>query len=407
MKTSNLLHNKKLLIGLAVALLAVAGIAWWILSSRSSAASEYQMAAVTRGPLTQAVSANGTLNPVVLVTVGSQVSGIVRSLHADFNDHVKKGQILLELSPTLYRAQLQQSEANLLSANASLKLAEANEKRTRGLYAKQYVTKQDLDTAEQALQAAQAQRDLARAQVVHDRTNLGYTIIRSPVSGVVVSRMVDVGQTVAASFQAPTLFTIAKDLSKMQIDSSYAEADVGQIQVGQQAYFNVDAFPNRKFRGVVKQVRLNPTTVQNVVTYDVVVAVDNPDKLLMPGMTAYVNIVVAQRKEALRLPNAALRYRPADVKPGWMRGNAPGAASGPSAEGGAKGAQGKGEPGQAATVYVLGNEGNPRAVHIRIGISDNNYSEVVGGGLSEGDKVIVGDRAPSASSGGRRGPHFF
>jgi HlyD family secretion protein len=393
-----ILHNRKLLFGLLALVIAGAGIAWWATPRKVPPEERYATETVGRGPIVQTVSANGTLNPVVLVSVGSQVSGIVKALHADFNDRVKKGQVLLELDPTLLRAQLTQSEASLASARASYLLARQNEARTRDLYAKEYVTRQDLDTAVQALEAAKAQVELASAQVKHDRTNLDYTIIRSPVSGVVVSRVVDVGQTVAASFQTPTLFTIAKDLSQMQIDSSYAEADVGNIREGQEANFTVDAYPNRKFRGVVRQVRLNPTTVQNVVTYDVVVGVNNADKVLMPGMTAYVNVIVAERKDALLVPNAALRFRIPELA----------AKAAPrAAEASGEHAKEKGETGQPGTVYVVDN-GKVRALRVLLGITDNHMTEVAGGDLKEGEKVIVSDRQLGASqSGGGRGPRFF
>jgi HlyD family secretion protein len=391
-----ILKNKKLLIGLLAVAIAGAGIAWWSMPKKLSGEERYATASVEHGAITQTVSANGTLNPVVLVSVGSQVSGIVMKLHADFNDRVKAGQVLLELDPSLLRAQLKQSEASVASAEATLQLAKANEARERELYAKEYVTRQDLDTAVQALESAKAQLELAKAQAARDRTNLNYTVVRSPVSGVVVSRVVDVGQTVAASFQTPTLFTIAQDLSHMQIDSSYAEADVGNIKVGQQASFRVDAFPNRNFQGVVRQVRLNPTTLQNVVTYDVVIAVDNPEQILMPGMTAYVNITVAQRKDALLVPNAALRFHPADSLAGKQGGG----------EAKAERAKEKGDAAQAGVVYVLEN-GQPKAVRITIGITDNHMTEVLGGDLKDGDKVIMSDRQPPAKDSGQRGPRFF
>jgi HlyD family secretion protein len=389
-----ILQKKKLLFALAAALVAAALIAWWVTPKKTPLAERYATQAVERGPIAQSVSANGTLNPVVLVSVGSQVSGIVKALRADFNDHVKKGQVLLELDPTLLRAQLRQSEANVASAEASLQLARANQTRMRDLYAKEYVTKQDLDTSVQAFEAARAQLELARAQAARDRTNLGYTVIRSPVSGVVVSRVVDVGQTVAASFQTPTLFTIAKDLSHMQIDSSYAEADVGHIEVGQKANFTVDAYPNRQFDGVVRQVRLNPTTLQNVVTYDVVVAVDNPEQILMPGMTAYVNITVAQRQDALLVPNAALRFHPPENLVAKHAGH----------EGDASRRTKSSGAGPGGTVYIIdGDQFKP--VRITTGISDNRMTEVTGGDLKVGDKVVVMDRqlTASGSSGGR--PH--
>jgi HlyD family secretion protein len=381
----------------ALVLAVVAGIIWWAMPNKVSAEDRYVLAQVERGPITQTVSANGTLNPVVLVSVGSQVSGIVKKLYADFNDHVKAGQVLLELDPSLLQAQLNQSEANVASAEATLQLAQANEARNRDLFAKEYVSRQDLDTAVQALESSKAQLALAKAQAARDRTNLGYTVIRSPVSGVVVSRVVDVGQTVAASFQTPTLFTIAQDLSRMQIDSSYAEADIGSIRVGQQAEFRVDAYPNRTFHGVVRQVRLNPTTQQNVVTYDVVIAVNNKDKVLMPGMTAYVSITVAQRKDALLVPNAALRFHPSDTakqKIG-MRNH----------ETAKQQEQGK-NAGIAGTVYVLDGE-QIRPVRVNIGITDNRMSEVLSGNLNKGDRVVVSDRQVEGGAGGRRGMRLF
>ncbi|MDE2118205.1 MAG: efflux RND transporter periplasmic adaptor subunit, partial [Betaproteobacteria bacterium] len=330
--------------------------------------------------------------------VGSQVSGIVKKLYADFNDHVQAGQILLELDPALNQAQLQQSLANVANAKASLELALANETRMSTLYAQEYVSRQELDTAVQALKSAQAQLALAEAQAERDRTNLAYTVIRSPVSGVVVSRAVDVGQTVAASFQTPTMFTIAQDLSKMQIDSSYAEADVGNIHEGQQATFRVDAFPDRTFNGVVNQVRLNPTTQQNVVTYDVVIAVDNSDQALMPGMTAYVSIIVAQRKEALLVPNAVLRFRPGETKAGTGKPAGESGTQGAGKEGRGKN-KGAADSGRTATVYVLEN-GQLKPVRIAVGITDNRFTEVLGGGLKEGAAVVVEDTQPPARNSG-------
>jgi HlyD family secretion protein len=389
----NMKLTSKILIGLALAAVG-GGAIWWVAAPKKLTAEQrYATAVVERGALTQTVSANGTLNPVVLVSVGSQVSGIVQNIYADFNDKVKAGQVLLKLNPALNHAQLEQSMANLANAKASLDLAKANEKRNRDLYAQEYVTRQDLDTSVQARRAAEAQVALATAQVARDQTNLDYTVIRSPVSGVVVSRDVDVGQTVAASFQTPTLFKIAQDLSKMQIDSSYAEADVGSIRIGQPATFRVDAFPNRTFHGLVRQVRLNPTTQQNVVTYDVVVAVDNPEQILLPGMTAYVNITVAQRKQALLVPNAALRFHPAQAA-------APADGKRETAQGEAQGA------GIGGTVYVLEN-GQPKPVRVTVGITDNHVFEALGDKLKPGDRVIVSDRQAGTGSSEHRGMRLF
>lgn len=396
LNVQRLKNRRFIMIGVGT-LLIVALLAWWLMPKQTSSEGRFTTASIERGDITQTVSANGTLNPVVLVNVGSQVSGIVKKLHADFNDHVKAGQVLLELDPALIEAQLHQSEANVASAQASIQLAQANESRTRGLFAKEYVSRQDLDNAVQALEAAKAQLALAKAQAARDRTNLNYTVIRSPVSGVVVSRDVDIGQTVAASFQTPTLFKIAQDLSHMQIDSSYAEADVGSIKVGQPASFRVDAFPNRNFQGVVRQIRLNPTTQQNVVTYDVVVAVDNPEQMLMPGMTAYVNVTVAQRKDTLLVPNAALRFHLAENAGGKQGKN--------DSKAGRDKVQENTTP--SGTVYIL-QEGQPKAVRILVGVTDGHMTEVTGGELKESDKVIVSDSTLSDKSAGRRGgPRLF
>jgi HlyD family secretion protein len=247
-----------------IAVLAVSGSLAWFIWGRNGAdnAQRYRTAEVERGDIVQSIAANGTLNPVVLVNVGTQVSGTVKKLAADFNDRVKPNQVLAELDPALFRAQLKQSEANLANARANLELAVAREKRNRDLYQKKFISSDALDQAVQTLESAKAQVMLAQAQVEKDRTNLAYSVIRSPISGVVVARNVDVGQTVAASFQTPTLFQIAKDLREMQIDTTVAEADVGAVQMGQKVKFSVDAFPERNFVGQVNQIRLNPTIQQ-------------------------------------------------------------------------------------------------------------------------------------------------
>ncbi len=356
------------------AILAVAGSLVWFAWGRNGAdaAQRYRTAEVERGDITQSIAANGTLNPVVLVNVGTQVSGTVKKLHADFNDRVKPNQVLAELDPALFRAQVQQSEANLANAKANLELAIAREKRNRELYQKKFISADALDQAVQTLDSARAQVLLARAQLEKDRTNFQYSVIRSPISGVVVARNVDVGQTVAASFQTPTLFQIAKDLREMQIDTTVAEADVGAVRVGQKVKFSVDAFPEHNFVGTVKQIRLNPTIQQNVVTYDVVVGVDNADGRLMPGMTAHIRVVVAQKKDALRIPKEALRFKPAEE------------------EGQDKGEKGKKRAG--STVYRL--DGNRlEAVPVKIGIADTNFVEVTEGGLKPGDLLVTKELA--------------
>ena len=271
---------------------------------------QYRSEKADRGDIAQSVAANGQLSPVTLVSVGTQVSGIVRSYSADFNDRVEAGQVLMRLDDAILQAQLTQSRANQNSAEASLALARSNWARIQPLAKDGFASSQEVDQSRQALREAEARVTQTRAQVQRDQVNLGYSVIRSPVSGVVVLRTVDVGQTVAASFQTPELYKIAKDLREMVIDAYFTESDIGDIRVGQAAKFRVDAFPNRSFDGVVKQVRLNPKTEQNVVTYAVVVAVDNADESLLPGMTAYVSINTQEKQNVLRVPTAALRFRP-------------------------------------------------------------------------------------------------
>ncbi len=370
---------------IALIVLALAGAGGYVAYRQYFAAAEpqYRTQAVEKGEIKQVVSANGTINPVTLVNVGTQVSGTVKKLYVDFNSKVEKGQVLLELDDALLAAQQKQSQANVQSALASLELATANEARIRSLFEQEYVSRQELDTAVQAKKAAAAQVQLTRAAVEKDQANLAYTVIRSPVSGVVVDRSVDVGQTVAASLQTPTLFKIAQDLSKMQIDANFAEADIGNIRVGQTVRFTVDAFAGKNFKGEVRLIRLSPTVQSNVVTYDVVVNVDNPEQLLMPGMTAYVSIAVEERKEALLVPNAALRFKPANAEPVKKNG-------GDAAKGG--------KPKRDAfsgTVYVL-QGGAPVPVSVTLGITDNRNTEITGGDLKAGDQVVVGDAQASS-----------
>jgi HlyD family secretion protein len=357
---------RKLFLLLLILALAAGTYAAWQLTQPPPGA-EYRTVAVDRGDIVKTVSANGTLNPVVLVNVGTQVSGTIQRLYADFNDRVKAGQVLAELDPSLFRAAVEQSRANLANGKASLQLAEANERRARELYGKDYIARAELDQAVQALGAARAQVAAATAQVKRDETNLRYSVIVSPVSGIVVSRNVDVGQTVAASFQTPTLFAIAQDLKRMQIDTTVAEADVGGVKVGQTANFTVDAFPGREFHGKVRQIRLNSQVLQNVVTYNVVIDVANPEEILLPGMTAFVNIVVAERADVLRIPAAALRFRPAG-------------------EGQSHKPAGPGEK----TVYRL-EQGRAVPVPVKTGIGDSKFTEVLAGDLHPGDALVVED----------------
>jgi HlyD family secretion protein len=388
----------------------------------------YRLDEITEGNIEQTVAANGTLNPVSLISVGTQVSGIVRKIYVDFNDVVKKDQVLMELDNAIFNAQIAQSKGSVRNNEAAVELAVANEKRMRELYGQEYVSKQELDTAIQVLKSAKAQLETARGLLARDVTNLNFSIIRSPVSGVVVNRVVDVGQTVAASFQTPTLIQIAQDLAKMQIDTSFAEADIGKIKEGQKVSFNVDAFPDRNFDGVVKQLRLNSTNTSNVVTYNAVVSVDNNDLTLLPGMTAYVNIIVDRARHAMLVPNAALRYKPklneaaklehkqamgaSEDKKQWRgrpdredRAGRPGRRPGREL-GSSKGALAMGK------IYIL-KGGQPVMVRVHTGLTDGRSTVVRGEGLNVGDKVIVSElqddnqgKAPGGNNG-PRGPRMF
>jgi len=369
----------------------------------------YRLQPITQGDVAQSVSANGTLNPVTLISVGTQVSGRVSKLFVDFNDHVEKGQVLLTLDNSLFAAQIAQTEGNVRNVQATLELAVANEARVRSLFAQEYVSRQELDQAVQVLKSARAQLATARGQLRRDQTNLDFAVIRSPVSGVVVDRVVDVGQTVAASFQTPTLIKIAQDLSKMQIDSSFAEADIGNIKVGQKAKFSVDAFQNRTFEGVVKQLRLNPTVTSNVVTYNVVVSVDNPDKTLLPGMTAYVNIVVAEHENVMLVPNAALRFKPkqddseGDQAADSKRKHSRTKDHSTKPAGHKKNRQ---EDAGSGNVYVI-RAGKVMPLKVNVGLSDGRVSEISGADVKVDELVIVGENQTDADGGGAPGGMRF
>jgi HlyD family secretion protein len=370
---------------LGLALATGVGV-WGYQSWRQPATTQnYKLQTLSHGDVAQSVSATGTLNPVRVVSVGTQVSGTVKKLYVDFNDHVKQGQVLLELDTDLMQAKLQQSQAALASASAKLRLAQAKAVRMRDLFRQQYISQQELDEAEADLAANQAQTAQINAQVQSDSINVGNTIIRSPVSGIVINRAVDQGQTVAASFQTPTLITIAQDLSQMQINASFSEADLGRLKVGQTAGFRVDAFPGETYQGTVRQIRLNPTTQQNVVTYDVIIDVANPELKLLPGMTAYVDITLEERQNVLLAPNAALRFKPASAGQDKKSGSEN------------KATRGKRERGMAH-VYVL-EQNQPKEIRFKAGISDGKYTEVLGNELTDGVAVIVGDAKSGAAKG--------
>jgi HlyD family secretion protein len=349
---------KKYLITIVIilVLVLVGGFLFYQLTGQGGGSQKFRTMKVERGKISSVVTATGTINPVITVLVGSQVSGTIKALYADFNSRVKEGEVIAQIDPAIFEAQVDQGRANVLNAQANQLNAQANlenakanlakaevavldTKRTldrnQPLVEKKVIAQATMDTAQANYDTAVAQRDVARAQVESAKsqvesskaqveqakaslrvaeTNLRYTTIRSPVNGIVISRNVDVGQTVAASLQAPTLFTIAKDLTQMQVDTNFSEADIGRIEKEQEATFSVDAYPERKFRGRVSEIRNAPLTVQNVVTYDVVIQVDNKDLKLKPGMTANVTIVVAHREGVLKIPNAALRYQPQMAK---------------------------------------------------------------------------------------------
>ena len=363
----------------------------------------YRLQPVTTGDIEQNVTANGTINPVSLVNVGTQVSGRVKKIYADYNDRVKQGQVLLELEDELFKAQIAQSLGNVKNNEASLELAKANELRMRSLFEKEYVSKQELDQSIQALKSAEAQLSTTKAQLKRDQTNYSYSIIKSPVSGVVVDRVVDVGQTVAASIQTPTLFKIAQDLSKMQINTSFAEADIGRIQVNQTAKFNVDAFPNKNFEGVVKQIRLNPTNTANVVTYDVVISVDNPEQLLLPGMTAYVNINFAKHDNVLLVPNAALRYRPKneELNLAMKKDKKPDDNASKT----------KTDDLGSGKIYVLRNN-KPEMIRVKTSITNGKFTEIISSDIKPNEFVITADmgndqKTGSSAQGPNRPPRVF
>jgi HlyD family secretion protein len=302
-------------VAIAAILLAVAAAAAAYVQSKKEPVIpplRYRVADVDNGNITQTVTATGTINPVALINVGSQVSGTVIELNADFNDRVKKGQVLLKLDPTIFNAQIGQGEASLASAQASLRLAQANFERNERLVAQNYVSGLSLDQSRRELDVAKANIKLAQAQLARFQADLNNSVIRSPIDGVVIKRTIDLGQTVAASFTTPNLFQIARDLTKMQIDTSVSEADVGALKPGQRARFVVDAYPDREFDASMRQFRLAANVLQNVVTYNVVLDVENKEELLKPGMTAQVRLVVGNRSNVLRIPTAALRFRLSD-----------------------------------------------------------------------------------------------
>jgi HlyD family secretion protein len=435
-----LTNSRRRILYAAGALVLGAGVVFFVLRGRETAV-RYQTAAVDRGDIEDVVGATGVLQAVRTVDVGSQVSGTIQVLNADFNSRVTKDQVIARLDPSILQARVEQMQANLTSAVAGVTRAQATlddakqkYERAKTLAGEQLLAESDLETARSnfqvaagSVQGAQAAVSVARANLRQAQVDLTHTIIRAPIDGVVIARNVDVGQTVAASLQAPVLFQIANDLSQLQVNASIDEADVGRVESGQSVDFRVDAFPDRTFTGRVEQVRLQPITASNVVTYNTIISVANESGRLMPGMTATVTIVHDRRENVLRLPAAALRYRPEGFVPaartrvargGEAEGATPAGAVQPAAEttgagartrgagrrrGGTEGGEGRGEGRPSrGLVFVLDATGKPSPTPVRTGLSDGRYVELVEG-PPEGTQVVTGVLDPKASPAPARG----
>ena len=381
---------KKIIIAVVILILILIAVLFFF--KKSDKAPQYITQTAERGDIRATVSATGTVNAVTTVLVGTQVSGTIKQLYVDYNSTVKKGQLLAQIDPASFEAQVAQASANLLLARANLEKSRValhdtltTFERNKILYGKNFISKSDLDTSETVYLSALAQIKASEAQVEQTRaalnlsqTNLRYTQIVSPVNGTVISRSIDVGQTVAASFQTPTLFTIAQDLTKMQIDASIDEADIGRIKTNQPVTFTVDAYPDQTFKGNVSEIRNAPTTVQNVVTYAVIVKVDNPELKLKPGMTANVSIIIDDKKGILRIPNAALRVKIQDKE---ITATAP----------------------KGTGVWILEDK-KPTRVPLTIGISDNRFTEILSGNISESSKLIVEIKSNNQKTNSQQGP---
>jgi HlyD family secretion protein len=409
----------------AILLGLVAALVLWRCTRSDEAAPKYVTDAVARGDVISRVSASGSLSAVVTVEVGSQVSGRIQALYADFNSVVKKGQRIAKIDPALFEAAVAQAAANVTAARGNLARLEAQAeeaerlaRRAAQLFETRIVAENDRDAsastalaARAAVQQGRGQLAQSQAALYQSETNLRYTDILAPTDGIVISRAVNVGQTVAASLSAPVIFTIAQDLRAMEVHTSIAESDIGRLRAGMDASFTVDAYPTERFRGRIREIRNAPQVVQNVVTYDAVIDVENAELKLKPGMTATVNIVSERRDGVLRVPNAALRFRPDALAA------RPAGAGGASRAGGAAGSSGSMAAGAAGgpsarerpdrdpalrSVYVLVDKESVRR-EVKVGLSDGGFTEVTGGELREGDLVITGIEGQSGGSGGRPG----
>ncbi|MFL6264003.1 MAG: efflux RND transporter periplasmic adaptor subunit [Thermoanaerobaculia bacterium] len=424
---------------LIIAIVVVVGVLvglFFFRRGKDKGGDKYRTEAVSQGNITATINATGTLSAVTTVQVGSQVSGIIARLYADFNSQVKQGQLLAELDPTPFLQTVEQRRADVTKAQVEVANTKVTYDRQKRLADAGLIAQSDLDAAKAAYDAARAGLAQSQAALKQAQTNLGYTKIYSPIDGQVVARQYDIGQTVAASFSAPTLFTIAKDLTKMQVQADVDQSDIGQIKVGERVRFNVDAYPDQTFRGQISQVRLNATVTQNVITYPVIIEVPNPDLQLRPSMTANVTIDVANVRDVLRVPNAALRFRPETTAAAGGQQQAGGGRSGGSGQqraAGGEGRTGTGGPGggsgnwqrgggrrqqQGQTVYVLNaaaedKKNELRPVQIRTGITDGRYTQVVSvisGTLNPGDPVVTGtatvkvEQQGTANRAGAGGP---
>ncbi|MGP0060691.1 MAG: efflux RND transporter periplasmic adaptor subunit [Beijerinckiaceae bacterium] len=390
-------HRRWLAIGAVLILAAVGGAAWW--SMRSSTTAQYVTVPATRGSITRAVTATGTVNPELTIIVGSYVSGVILQLYCDYNTQVRAGQICAKIDPRPYQALVNQQKASVALAKAQLEKDKANlvytkitNERLQRLVALDSASKDAVDVAKNAYDQNLAQIDLDQATIQQDQAlleaaevNLFYTDIASPVEGTVVSRAVTQGQTVASTLQTPTLFLIATDLTNMQVDTNVSEGDIGGVKEGNAATFTVDAFPKRIFQGKVTQVRQSPQTVQNVVTFDAVVGVDNRDGALLPGMTASTRIIIDKRDDVIRVPNQALRFTLAGPST---------AATSEAAPAPTTGTETKPSAGETVRLWVL-RDGKPVPLIVVPGLDDDNFTEIVKGDLQEGDEVIVGEEIGS------------
>jgi HlyD family secretion protein len=403
--------KKRLFIGTGI-LLIIAIVAFYSLKG-SNKESKYETIEVDRGDIVEKITATGAINPVITVRVGSQVSGRITMIYADFNSQVKKGQAIAQLETDLYQAKVKQADANFNLSQAQTREArvllldaENNLRRIKNLSKGLVASERDLEVAETnyeaakaALSAAQARKEQSRAHLNSTKVDLEYTTIYSPVDGIVISRNCDVGQTVVSTFQTPDLFLIAQDLTKMQVEAYVDEADIGKIQAGQEVLFTVDAFPERTFSGKVSQVRFAPKQEQNVVTYATIIEVANPDLVLRPGMTATVSIIANEKKDVLRIPNIALRFKadPAD-KYLYYYDEEKDKDSGDEEE----------LLNLQQSLWIINDSGQVKRIPIKAGISDGRYTEVLNGSIDKGEKVIVAylSQWKQGVSSGRSGFRF-